>query len=197
MSFGPPSQTTSFNPYAVGSVLPAAGPSAGNAGSIFQSGKWLVVHKTAQLPGRCIKSNEPTDSRLKRKLYWHHPAVYLAILFNLIVYAVIALAIRKSAQFDIPLAPRYKQRRIRNILIAWAMVFAGIGIFILAAVMARPNSPSALLFLLVPIFIIGGALVGIFGCRVVYAKKIDDHYVWLGGTCDAFRAQFPVWPYPY
>lgn len=55
MSSGPSSQPPSFNPYAVTSAPPyAAQGIPGQAGSIYQSGKWLIVEKSAYLPGRCV-----------------------------------------------------------------------------------------------------------------------------------------------
>ncbi len=90
-----------------------------------------------------MKSNEPTESRLKRKLYWHHPLVYLFILVNLLIYAIIAIATRKSATIQLPLAERYKKRRILNMIIAWGFVLASIGC--LLAGLATPSSPIALL----------------------------------------------------
>ncbi|MFN7733348.1 MAG: hypothetical protein ACK5OB_15735 [Pirellula sp.] len=45
-----------------------------------------------------------------------------------------------------------------------------------------------------PIGVIISALIGLFGCRVIYAEKIDDSFVWIVGTGDAFRSSFPEWP---
>ena len=194
MSSQPFNQPTEINPYAVTTANPHMVP-ADYSNAIFQSGNLLILHKTAILPDRCVKSNEPTEHRLRRNLIWHHPLVYLVILVNLIIYVIVAMIVRKTAVLQIPLAKRYKSKRIRNMLIAWGMVFAGVGSLIIGAVISTPQQPAIPLFLLCPILLIGGALFGIFGCRVVYAKKIDDHFVWLAGTCDEFRAQFPSWPY--
>ena len=57
----------------------------------------LVLHKQAPLPDICLKSNLPATRRLKRNLQWHHPAVYLALLVNLIVYVVVAMIVQKRA----------------------------------------------------------------------------------------------------
>ena len=50
--------------------------------ALWRQGNVLVMRKGSQLPARCVKSNQPTDRRLKRNLYWHHPAIYLTILFG-------------------------------------------------------------------------------------------------------------------
>ena len=187
----------SDNPYAVYNTHAPA--PVQQTGGIFQKGKLLIVHKQAVLPDRCIKSNEPTSERLKRKLMWHHPAVYLVILFNLLVYVIVSLIVRKTATFNIPLAARYKAARVRWMIIAWTMAFLSIALFIVG--IATIDSPSAtalsaLCLIQFPFALITSILIGIFGCRVIYAKKIDDHYAWIGGTCEEFRRMFPEWPYP-
>jgi hypothetical protein len=184
------------NPYAVYST--SAPPIAVQpTGGIFHKGDLLVVHKQAVLPDRCVKSNEPTSERLKRKLMWHHPALYFLILINLLVYALVALIVRKSATFDIPLAPRYKAARIKWMVIAWSMIFVSLALFILGIAMSEqnPNALSTICMIQFPFAIFTAAVMGIFGCRVVYAKKIDDQYAWIGGTCAEFRNSFPEWPY--
>ena len=185
------------NPYAVYNTHAPA--SVLQPGGIFQKGKLLIVHKQAVLPDRCVKSNEPTSDRLKRKLTWHHPAIYLVILFNLLVYVIVAMIVRKTAAFDIPLATRYKAARVKWMIIAWSMAFVSIALFILGIAMAdRPGNPllSGLCLLQFPFTLLMSLMIGIFGCRVIYAKKIDDQYAWIGGTCEEFRRMFPEWPYP-
>ncbi len=184
-----------INPYSVQAEEPLVAmliPSS-YSDAIYQQKGLLVMHKQALLPNRCVKSNEPTESRLKRKLYWHHPLVYLFILVNLLIYAIIAIATRKSATIQLPLAERYKKRRILNMIIAWAFVLASIGC--LLAGLATPSSPIALLGFLSAIFLLVGILWGLFGCRVIYAKKIDDHFVWIGGVSRDFLGSFPEFPY--
>jgi hypothetical protein len=192
----------SQNPFAVDSLpeqtpVPYAQPmqSAQFQNAIYQQNGVLILHKLAILPDRCIKSNEPTTERLKRTLYWHHPAIYLVILLNLIIYAVVAMAVRKSAVLQIPLSKEYKQRRIRNMLIAWGLVLLGILSMVIGIIIVDSNELGFLGFILFPILLLIGALWGIYGCRVIYAKKIDDHYVWVKGVSPEFLRDFPVWPY--
>jgi hypothetical protein len=184
------------NPFAVysNSVPPVTTQAASG---IFRNGNLLVVHKQAILPDRCVKSNEPTQERLTRKLFWHHPALYLLILLNLLIYAIVALAVRKNATFDIPLAPRYKAARIKWMVIAWSIILGSIAVLILGLATAGPGQDILPVICMIqfPIAILIGALIGIFGCRVIYATKIDDQYAWIAGTCADFRNSFPDWPY--
>lgn len=167
-------------------------------GQIFHKGKLLVVHKRSLLPDRCVKCNEPTQDRLRRKLSWHNPLVYLLILFNLLIYALVALSVRKTAVFDIPLASRYKSARIRWMVTAWLIFLVSIALLVLGIVVSErgENVFSTFCIIQFPFAFITSLLMGVFGCRVVYASKIDDQYAWIGGTCEEFRQSFPEWPHP-
>jgi hypothetical protein len=183
------------NPYAATSMEHSMQPGTGGENeSIFRQGNLLVVHKRAAFPDRCLKSNEPTTSRLKRSLSWHHPAWFLLILVNLIVFIIVSMIIRKTAVLYIPLADRFKARRIKFMLLAWGCVL--LGVLSLLAGFAMGNSDFSIsLLILFPILLVTGALVGLFGCRVIYPKKIDDHFVWLGGVCQDFLNECPEFPY--
>ncbi len=156
------------------------------------------MHKQAFLPNRCIKSNVATEERLKRKLYWHHPALYLLLVANLLIYALVAAIVNKTAVIQVPLSAPYKKRRIRNMLIAWLSVIAGFGCMIIGVILADSRATATiaiLFFMLFPALVLFGALFGLYGCRVIHAKKIDGQFVWLGGVSGEFRESFPNWPY--
>jgi hypothetical protein len=190
------SSENSVNPYAVQSLQPPL--LAEQTGQIFQKGKLLIVHNMATFPDRCVKSNEPTTERLKRKLSWHHPLIFLLLLVNLLIYVLVAMIVRKTAVLQIPLAARYKAARIRWMLIAWSMALLSLALFVvgLATTDQVADALSAFLLLQFPLAIIAALFIGLFGCRVIYARKIDDQYVWIGGTGEEFRRSFPEWPYP-
>ena len=82
-------------------VNPYASPSSTNqppvlaaevvSQGLYCKGRVLVMHKRAVLPDRCVKSNQPAEGRrLRRNLYWHHPAIYLTILISLLIYIICA-----------------------------------------------------------------------------------------------------------
>ena len=189
----PNSDINPFQP-PIADAVPARSQMAA-AGGIFRQGDVLVVHKNAELPNRCIKSNEPATRRLKRQLYWHHPLLYLLILANLLIYVIVAMIVRKKAKLYVGLSEKYHRRRINNMMMAWAWAFGGIALFIVGVSQAGPQG-SILAFgmLLGPIMLITGALWGLYGCRVVYPKLIDNEYVWLKGVCPQFLAEYEEIP---
>jgi hypothetical protein len=82
------------------------------AAMIWRSDKLLVAAPGAELPDRCVKCNAPAGGRrLKRTLYYHHPAIYLLLLCNLIIFAIVALIVRKRAVLQIGLCEHHLARR--------------------------------------------------------------------------------------
>jgi hypothetical protein len=174
-----------------GYVLPPP-PSVGLPGTgIWRDGKTLVVSKDAVLPDRCVKCNAYTQGRLKRKLSWHHWAIYLLILLSLLIYAIVAMVIRKRATVDLGLCDEHKAKRRTFIWITLLMILGGVGGFFLA-IAAEDGTPAFIGFLL----LITGIVFGVITTRVTYPSKIDDRFVWLRGLSADYLDQFPHWPGP-
>ena len=164
------------------------------SGGVWRQGKLLVMHKRAALPDRCVKSNLPADGRrLKRSLYWHSPWVYVTILAGVLVYAVLALILRKRAVIQIGLSEKWARKRRRSIAIAWGLVLGSVAMFVIGAGIDNDDF-CALLILLSIITFFGGAIYGLLAARVVTPVRIDDEYVWLKGVHPDFLAALPELP---
>jgi len=149
----------------------------------------LVMGKQAELPDRCVKCNAPVNgSRLVRKLYWHHPALYLLILPGLLIYAIIAIAVRDKATIRIGLCKDHSSKRKTAILVSWGMIGLSLVMFILAGTLESgiPILPGIAL-------ILGGAIYGSTKARVVTPKRIDKRFVWLNGVCKEYLDTLPEW----
>lgn len=81
---------------------------------------------------------------------------------------------------------------------AWVIFLVSIALLLLGIVVSErgENALSTFCIIQFPFAFITSLLMGVFGCRVVYASKIDDQYAWIGGTCKEFRQSFPEWPHP-
>jgi hypothetical protein len=179
------------NPFAVG-----AEPKVVGFPGLWRQGNLLVLHKAAPLPDICLKSNLPASRRLKRNLQWHHPAVYLALLVNLIVYVVVAMIVQKRATLFIPLTEEWFARRKRRLLIAWGSFLLCLGMIVLGIVLAVNEQDWGLLLFLGGL--IGGAVVGIAGllsCRLIAPTRITDEYVWVKGVHSDYLDRLAIWPY--
>ena len=156
--------------------------------TIWRSESALVMTKQALLPGRCVKCNAPTRHTLKRNLRWHHPALYVAILGSLLLYAILSMVLSKSATIHVGLCETHVAARKRDIIIAWFLVLLSFASFYFAVV----TEDMTLVFVGV-LLLLGGVIYGIVRTKVVAPQKIDDHYIWLTGINANYLQQFPNW----
>lgn len=161
---------------------------------LYRKGRELVMHKQAVLPDRCVKSNEPANGRrLRRNLYWHHPAIYLTILISLLIYIILALILQKRARIDIGLSDRWFRKRRRGILIAWLLFLVGVVLIVVGCASSAPHAGWAIpVGLALALF---AAIYGLIAARLVVPARITNEYVWLKGVHPDFLATLPPWPY--
>jgi hypothetical protein len=166
------------------------GPNSKTVG-VWRDGKLLVMHRNAELPGRCVKSNQPAEGWLRRKLTWHNPLLYLLIFISLLVYIIVALIVQKKADIRIGLTQARLSRRRISIAVGWLSFLGGIGICIAGGVIGEDLFLIFLILGLVTSF--GGAIYGLMASRMVSATKITDEYVWLQGIHPDYLDQLPTW----
>lgn len=189
-----------FNPYQAPTAL---APQMHFASNPFEAGVWrqgdlLVMHKTARLPDRCLKTNEPTLTRFRQKLFWHHPAIYLLILVHVIIYVILANVLGHRATVEIGVVPERISWRRKVIAIAWLGILGSIAAFI-GSFQFDPDAATGIFLTLLLGGIFGALAFAIFGvvCSpIVRAKRIDHHYIWMKGVCPAYLNLLPEFPYP-
>lgn len=166
-------------------------PPPPNFGEIWRSDSTLVFSKNAMLPDRCVKCNAFVDaSRLRRKLSWHHPAIYLLIISGLLIYLIVALILSKRATVELGICDEHRRKRRHGMMIGWAL-FLGGG---MGAIMGITNDYIGIMvigFALIPV----GLVWLIVAHRYVTVKKIDDRFVWLKGINRDYLATLPPWPW--
>lgn len=156
--------------------------------TIWRSNALLVMTKQASLPDRCIKCNAPTTTHLRRKLQWHHPALYLLIVISILVYAVVAMVVRKTAVVRVGLCKEHFESRKLSMIITVLLAFVGM-LSVGAAVQLETPILGVIGFGLV----IAAAVYGTTTIRVIAPTKIDEHFVWIKGVNVDFLQEFPEW----
>ena len=163
-------------------------PPSHGMNTVWRNNSLLVMTKEALLPNRCIKCNAPADEQLKRKLTWHHPALYLLALASLLIYVVVAMVVRKTATVNVGLCEEHSSARRRNIAITWALGLAMVASFVVAVMI--DDGTFAVLGI---VLLLATCIYGIVTLRVVAPTKIDDYCVWLKGVNADYLQQFPEW----
>ena len=182
----------------IGQALPAGAvvledgyvlPPPPSSGGIWRDKSTLVMSKDAPLPDQCVKCNAPANGvRLKRRLSWHHPAIYILILVAWIIYVILVLVLRKQATVYLGLCEEHFQRRRKLLAAGWVLL--AIGLVSPTVAFAADYPGLGLLGVLVLIISIIWLVVV---TRVVTVRKIDDRFVWLNGINANYLAHFPPW----
>jgi len=159
------------------------------SGGVWRDNSTLVMVKEAPLPDRCVKCNAPANGvRLRRRLAWHSPVLYLLIFVALLIYAILAAVLSKRATIYIGLCAEHFQRRRKKIAVGWILLAGGLISIIVGFAYEYPIIGllgfAVFLFALIWLIVIS---------RVVTPKKIDDRLVWLNGINSAYLSQFPPW----
>lgn len=160
--------------------------------TVARQKKRLVMGKNATLPDRCVKCNAPADGgRLPRRLYWHPGLVYLLLLVNILIYALVAIISRKRANIEVGLCARHRSKRRTAIWVSWGLFVASVGLFIALPVAGYPE------FIGVGVLaVIFTVFYAHFTTRVVGASRIDKEYAWLAGVCREYLDELPEWVKP-
>ncbi|MDN8580576.1 hypothetical protein QZH63_06520 [Eikenella corrodens] len=164
----------------------------------WREGKRVFLPAGTDLPCRCIHcGEEAAPPRRQRKLYWHHPALYLLILTafiglpGLLVYLIMALVVRKKITVTAARCPTHR-KQMRQIYI---------GIFMLLLVtLFLPyfastengivdSSLMSLLYIgLVLIWLVLAILASVFRLRAV---RINEEFSILKGFGRGFLDTLP------
>lgn len=147
----------------------------------------LTWKQGASLPDRCVKCNAPAHGfKLSKTFYWHEGWVYLMIFLGLLIYAVVALAVRKQATIAFGLCPKHKQQRTTGLIIAWGGFLLGMGLMFVGASM-----PSGGVIIGALLMMVIGPVVGLIMAKTIQPKRIDQHYAHMR-VGDAFLASLPT-----
>jgi hypothetical protein len=163
-------------------------PESVAAGGPWREGDVVVIEKGAVLPDRCVSCGAPSgSSRLRQRYYWHHPALYILAFGALLVYAIVASIVRKSATLEVGLCPDHQARRRRAIAIGWGFGLVGLLGF---GVSLSADLPA--LIALALSLMLAGLLWGMRGAAPLRAAHIDDTFVRLKGAGPGFLRGLPA-----
>ena len=163
------------------------GNNSSNQG-IWRDKSILIMHKNATLPYRCIKTNKAASKKVKLKLFWDNPLLLFWLLVNILVYAIVALCLRRKAIVYVPVSEEAISKRKKKIFSIWGFVIAGvaliiIGVNLLNVTLIVVGSSLLIITIILPYLIL----------PLVVVHKIEDDYVWLKGFCEEYLKEFPDW----
>jgi hypothetical protein len=156
-------------------------------GRCWRKGNLLFMEQGAALPCRCVKCNAPVTTPIKaRKIYWHAPGWFLLILVNLLIYAIVALAIRKKATIAPGLCPKHASRRNAWMAFGWLGSLGGLFLGMWGLI-SQHGDFIGIGFLLFFVALIAGLI----GARIVTPTRIDPQLITLKGCGREFLDSLP------
>jgi hypothetical protein len=166
------------NPYAPPSLQADAGSSFGVLhgfdDGLRREGDLIVIPvRGATFPPRCVICNEAAVKRLKRRLFWHPPGYYALIFIGWVIYVIVAMSVRKRAEFEVGLCQRHTARRRNGMLIG----LLGSALCVVAGVALSQTLPA--LAIAFGVGFLACVIAGAVMVRIVTAKRIDKQYAWL------------------
>ncbi|MBE9031857.1 hypothetical protein IQ266_19160 [filamentous cyanobacterium LEGE 11480] len=161
---------------------------------IWRNHNFLVMHRDAELPDRCIRTNLPANGqRFTARLYWHPPAIYLFLLMNILVYAIAALIVRKQFVIRCSISRQALDRRKQGKIMLCSGCLLGLCLCF-GAVDTDPGSAEfAWLFFGGALLFVFSLLIGVARSTIVRIQKIEGDYIWLTGVSPEFLSELPDW----
>lgn len=152
-----------------------------------RKGKDLYVPRSASLPATCVKCGATATTPWRKKFYWHHPALLFLVLLNILIYAIVAMIVRKQMELNVPLCEGHHADRKRYKLIATLMLVLFIPVGVVLGMYfseAMGWITGTVMFLVSMVFYI---MMGLGFAP----KKIDEAGGIFRGACAAFLNQLP------
>lgn len=176
------------NPYAAPRADFNVGLATHGAGGFRRNGALLITSREVTLPPRCVKCNAPVDGPLKRKrYYWHHPAIFALVLLNLLLYAIVALIVRRRADVTFGLCQVHRGKRNRAIVAGLLGICLSIGLMMGAIAQRLP-----ILALVGILGIVASIVVSATLARALLPTRIDKVSAQFKGCGEGFLASLPT-----
>ena len=177
---------------AAGQIAAAASAVPVMPAAACRQGDKLIVPKGAPLPNYCVKCGQPVTGELfKKTFYWHNPWLFLLVLVNILVYAIVSMILRKRADLALPLCDDHRQRR-KNLLIAtWVLGLGFIPGGILAGSLIHDSDTAVAVGLLTGFLLLIAAFVTGGMSAVLRPREITDSSATFTGACEQFLSLLP------
>ena len=179
-----------FNPYA-----PPLSPviSGTSTGGCYRRGSLLIVPRpdAPYFPcDSCVRCGQPAASTLRRKLSWFHPAWFLLIIVNLLVFLIVAVCVSKRMTLTVGICAKHRATRKAWILASWLCFLAGIAFFVLFGRSGHSES-FRLMIAGVGCILLSLILACVVSSLLVRPRRITPLEATLAGAGESFLQQFP------
>jgi hypothetical protein len=140
-------------------------------------GKSLVVKSPAELPPRCIKTNEPVDAQaITKTIHYAPPWVYVLFLIHILIGLLVYVLVRKACRITYYMTEDQRSKYWYRGLATWLILLGGFAMIFVA--LARQ---SPMLGVLSGLLILGGLVYAAIATNSVSIAKHRDGEFWIRG----------------
>jgi hypothetical protein len=159
---------------------------------VWRDDDLLVLRLGAQLPDRCIGTNEPADGgRIVVPLVWYPDSVRWAGLGGTLPFLIVALWLRKSATIEVPVSRRWRRERRRSAVLAWTLALMGLAVFLAGKPLGDLHTVNWPLMATGAALFVIGVCYGAIRLQTVGVVRMTDTHVWLSGANRRYLATLP------
>lgn len=164
----------------------------------WRDGRHVVLRRGGDLPHRCLRCNRPGLPRARGSTYsWHSPWLFVLIPLNIIVFAVVALLVRRSVKLHPVLCDSHRRELRRDWILCLALLAAGLLLLAAGLPGSGPGSPAGAGALVVaPVLLLLAIVVAAWKLGQLTVTRIDRHWVRLRGAGQPFLDSLPPWDVP-
>jgi hypothetical protein len=185
------------NPYAppAAESLPILLPKT-ETGYFYRDGKFLVVSNHAELPSRCLLTNQPVGEGGWRKsvaISWTPPWLYVTLLAGALIAIILILILQKKAKITYCLSPEGRGRIGRKKTIGW-LLLAGAIALVFAAFNLPDGSALTGISIIAALVALITSLVFFAIANPIKAVKYRDGWFRVKGCSPEFLDSLPTMP---
>lgn len=186
-----PSPPRADNPYAP----PVAELRIDSAEHCWRDGRHIVLRRGGDLPHRCLRCNRPGRPRPRGNTYsWHSPWYFVLIPLNILVFAVVALLVRKTVKLHPVLCDDHRRERRRDWMLFLVLLAGGL-LALAAALPARGagGAPEMAALAMAPLLLVLAIVLAAWKLGELTVTRIDQDWVRLRGAGQPFLDSLPPW----
>ncbi len=196
------------NPLPAQAEIPSETDPSFSTPGVWRDGRLLVIrNRNAQIPMRCIKTNQPVSGLTRLDLVWiQDRALWVALLvaLGLIGHLIAKSTFMKTIPVQLPLSQKWHSRHVRIGRIGRVVIAGGVWVFLIGALacvlamfwgVSESFSQAAILFLLLmPLVVIMTAIFMLaFHRPIAVVRKLNRDHTWIGGADSQFLDSLPEW----
>lgn len=161
--------------------------------NIWRSQNWLVMRRDAQLPDRCIKTNQPAHGkRYTLELRWLPRWLWL---FLGVFWVMIAIFLSQKVTVDVGITATQLKKIRRRVVWGWTLAALGLILWAIPWIIPIDQLPdwSTWVAILGLLLFILGPFISLVVARPVGIVQIKGDFIWLRGVSQNYLNCLPKW----